>query len=249
MKAKETMTLLNKSTGTLETFNIHTGELVVRDGELISTQLYTVELADAICNLVREGLTYEKISSIKDMPPRHLIFAWRNTHPDFARNLKNARRDRATYFNDKAIAVLEDSGKIDREDVPEAKFKFDSYMRLAERGSPDEYAAQPKTAMVQTPATIIINTGINRQPVTIEGEVYDGPTTITSDGETEDGERREREQDISSGIREAERKARASESSVGEEEDTDEANGTQTGEEGDEEESIEEDQKESEQEE
>jgi len=209
MKTNETMTLLNKSSGRLETFNIHTGELVVSDGELVSKLLYTTELSDAICHLIREGLTLEKICKFRNMPPLHSIYAWKKAHPDFAKNMKAARKDRASYHHDKAIDILEDNDKIEKEDVPGLKFQFDSYMKLAERGSPDEYAAQPKQLAVQTPATIIINTGINREPVTIEGEVHGQRSKITTDdSETEDGERRERKADFASGIRKAEQDAR-----------------------------------------
>lgn len=175
MKETEVMTLLNKKTGKLETFNIHTGELVAKEGENLPTHIYSVEIADAICNLVREGRTYEEVSSMEGMPALHLIFKWRSTHPDFAKRLKDARRDRATLHHDKAVEVLKDSDTMDKDDVPVAKFRFDSYLKLAERGSPEEYGQSHKQAPGSGGAAtmIVINTGISREPVTIEGVVHE----------------------------------------------------------------------------
>lgn len=177
MEAKETMTLLNKRTGELETFNIHTGEVVARSGELVANHIYSLEIAEAIANLVREGLTYAKISKITKVP-LHLIYAWKDTHPDFRHRLNTARKDRGTYFHDKAVDVLEDNDTLEREEVPGAKFKFDSYLKLAGISAPSEYAPQPKVASVAAPATIIINTGITREPIHIE-EVHESIVSVT----------------------------------------------------------------------
>lgn len=180
MKESETMTLLNKQTGKLETFNIHTGELVTTEGDNLPTLMYSIQMAEAICNLVREGKTYEQIAQEPGMPGMHLIYRWRNHYPEFAVKLKEARKDRATLHHDRAIAILEEAGTIEKEDVPREKFRFDGYMKLAERGSPDEFGPQTKVSHENAaPTVIMINTGIDRdQPVTIEGMSHE----TTEDG-------------------------------------------------------------------
>jgi len=168
----ETMTLLNKQTGELETRNIHTGELVVTEGDLTSSHIYSVEICDAICNLIREGYTYTSASKAPGMPPLYLIYQWLNRHPEFKKKAADARRDRATFFHDEAVRELGETA--DREDVPVGKFKFDGYMKLAEKGNPDEYGQKTAALGQMAPTMIVINTGINRdEPITVEG-VYDG---------------------------------------------------------------------------
>ena len=188
MEVKETMTILNKKTKELETFNIHTGEIVARSGDLVPIHMYSLETAEAIANLVREGLTYEKVSKAMGISIQQ-IYSWRRIHPEFDKELLAARKDRGTYFHDKAVDVLEETDTLEREEVPGAKFKFDSYLKLAGISAPSEYAPQPKVASVATPATIIINTGINREPITIE-EIHerDIPITDSPREEEESGE-------------------------------------------------------------
>lgn len=185
MKESETMTLLNQRTGKLETFNVHTGELVVVEGQNLPAHLYTIEIGDAICNLVREGMTYDQICKMPGMPQKHLIFRWRDFHPDFAARLKKARIDRATIHHEKAIAVLEESDTIEKDEVPRQKFRFDSYMKLAERAAPEEFGQQTKVQHENAaPTMIVINTGINRdEPITLEG--------VCNEKEDSDGERHE----------------------------------------------------------
>jgi hypothetical protein len=174
LEEKETMTLLNPKTKQLETFNIHTGEIVAREGENLPTHLYSIEIADAICNLIREGKTYTMIAAMEAMPALHAIYRWKEVHPDFAKKLKAARKDRATYFHDKAVDILEESDKIDKDEVSRDKFRFDSFLKLAERGAPTEYGQQTQLALgSNAPTMIVINTGINREdPVTFEGEAH-----------------------------------------------------------------------------
>lgn len=192
MKESEVTVILNKRTKKLETFNIHTGELVAQEGELAPTTAYSLELAQAICNMVREGKTFLAISRTAGMPKLHQIYAWRQRHPDFAESLKQARKDRATYFHDKAVDVLEESDTIDKDEVSREKFRFDSFMKLAERGSPDEYAQQTKVHNTgAAPTMIVINTGIDREdPVTIDMEYLDGEQESTNVGRQLGGPRK-----------------------------------------------------------
>ena len=181
MESRSILTILNKQTGELETRNIHTGELVATSNAMVAGAafIYSMEVADAICSLVREGLTYKKISMLRNMPSLHLIFAWKNAHPDFAKRLKEARADRAALFHDRAVEVLEDDEPLTRDAVTAAKFKFDGWLKLAEKGDPNTYSAKPTSLpSSQAPTMIVINTGISRdEPITVNGEVYEKEST------------------------------------------------------------------------
>lgn len=179
MREKDTMTLLNKQ-GVLETFNIHTGEKVAQEGELVASHLYSLEIADAICNLLREGKTLTKISEMDAMPALHLIYAWRARHPDFKKSMGDARKDRGTYYHDKAVDELEDLGDDESRDrIGLAKFKFDSFLKLAERSAPAEYGQATTAAGGNSaPTMIVINTGIDRNKPVLIKEVYDEASII-----------------------------------------------------------------------
>lgn len=165
MEEKFAITILNPKTKKLETFDQRTGELIVKEGDGALTLHYTTELGDAIANLVREGYTLKKIAEIEGMPPLHYIYSWRSGHPDFAKKMKDARKDRATWFHDEAVEVLKESATIEKDEVAREKFRFDSFLKLAERGAPEEYGAKPAGAIGGGAMTIVINTGINREQV------------------------------------------------------------------------------------
>lgn len=165
MEEKYAMTILDKNTGKLVTRDTRTGEIIAEEGSTTPQFLYSLEMADAICNLVREGHTYKEIAAMNGMPPLHLIYSWRNAHPDFAKRLKDCRRDRATWFHDEAVTVIKDAATIEKDEVAREKFRFDGLMRLAEVGDADTYGKKGANHQGVGPTTIVINTGINREQI------------------------------------------------------------------------------------
>jgi len=165
---KYALTLLDKNTKKLNTYDIRTGEIISSDGVITERNKYrySLEIGDAICSLIREGHTLTKIAAMDGLPSLHLLYKWRNLHPDFKKRLDEARGDRADYYHDKAEAALEDVDE--KEDVPVGKLKFDGYMKLAEKGNPTQYGARPPGDKIGA-LQIIVNTGIIRDdPVTVE---------------------------------------------------------------------------------
>jgi len=176
VKKEELYSFLNQKTGRFETYNMHTGELLMCDGELLVKDefAYTVELSDAIAGLVREGKTYKKIAEMVNMPSIHTLYAWKDAYPDFKKKLELARKDRADRYYDRAVEELENRDLATKDDVPLAKFKFDGYMKLAEKGNPADYGQQTKViGDAAAPLQIIVQTGIlreNIEPITVENE-------------------------------------------------------------------------------
>lgn len=163
MNRRDVMTVLNTQTKILETFNIHTGELVASSTQVSQQWVYSLEIADAIINLVRQGKTYTSICTMEGFPPLHIFYQWRSIHPDFSKRLQDARADRANYFHDKAVDVLDSAEGITKDEVPGAKLRFDGYMKLAEKGSPSEFGNKIEhVGDGIAPKMIILNTGINR---------------------------------------------------------------------------------------
>lgn len=159
----QTITIRNKNSGVLETYNAHTGELIFEEGvpkETRPVPVYTIQLGDAIANLVREGEHISKLHT-KGFPDAVVIHKWRRLYPEFDEKLKHAREDRALELRDKAEALIE--ACVDKDDVAIAKFKFDSYLRLAEKDNAREFGSQTKiTGDSSAPLQIIVNTGIIR---------------------------------------------------------------------------------------
>lgn len=169
MEEKSTITILNKQTKKLETINIHTGEIVATQGEVTQQFLYTLEMSEAICNAVREGQTLRQISQLDAMPPLFILYNWRNAHPDFKAKLKQARSDRAFYFEDKAIEALEEAEVSSKDDMAGLKLRLDGYTKLAEKANPESFSPKPQLLHgAAAPAMIVINTGINREIIEIE---------------------------------------------------------------------------------
>lgn len=185
MLAKDTLTLLNKKTKELETYNVHTGELVASGTSLQGSSqiVFDLGIAEHICMLIREGNTLRTIATMEGMPSLHVILSWRSRHPDFAKAMKVAEYDRAAVFHDKAVAVLDADDYDSKDELNKAKFKFDGYLRLAEKGDPNKYAAKPTTVLAGGSAapTIIVNTGIRRTPQHVEGDTYAEETTEDTD--------------------------------------------------------------------
>jgi len=171
MEGKGTYTILDPLTRKLVTYDVHTGEVIAKEGALVpkSNFQYTLELGAGICALVREGKTLKTISELPNMPSLHLIYAWRNHYPDFKKGLEEAKQDRADYFHDKAAEAVEEVAE--KEDVPVGKFKFDSYLKLAEKGNPREYGQKTQIEGQQGALQIVLHTGIVREkqePITVE---------------------------------------------------------------------------------
>ena len=108
MDAKYLMTLLDKHTKDLVTYDIRTGEEVSRNGVLANNSqlIYSLETADAVANLVREGLSLTKAANQLKIP-LHVLYRWKEMHPDFAARLKAAKAGRADYYRDRAADVIE----------------------------------------------------------------------------------------------------------------------------------------------
>jgi len=187
MESKYAMTILDKKTGKLVTYDQRTGEMVAQEGTQASRFQYSVEIGDAIANMITEGHTLKEIAALSGMPELYLIYNWKRYHPDFSDKLDRAKKDRATWFHDEAVQVLKDSGTLDKEEVAREKFRFDGFMKLAERNAPDEFGQKSPAAGFQGATTIVINTGIARKEVIqVEGNNHE---QIPNEEFSEDGRR------------------------------------------------------------
>lgn len=161
------ITQMDPETKEMVTYDIRTGEEVARNGKPAPKALfaYTLEVADTICYFLREGKSMNWITKQPNLPNRSIIYKWIEVHPDFAERVKRAKSNRAEYFRDKAEEVLE---RADDLTIKSDKLKFDGYMKLAEKDNPVEYGSVQKAGGGSAPLQIIVQTGINREPTTVE---------------------------------------------------------------------------------
>ncbi len=147
------------ASGQLELVNMLTGEVMPVAHNKFK---YTLEYGDAICNLVREGKTFAQISKQIGIPT-HTIYHWRTLHPDFNQRLLAARADRADFFHNKIVEVVENLDDVSEDRSSMEKLKIDSYKWLAGVDNPDIYGNKTKiSGDPNAPLQIILDTGIRR---------------------------------------------------------------------------------------
>lgn len=124
-------------------------------------------VSDMILMHVIEGKSLKDISEMEGFPPRHIIYRWTREHPEFKDHLEIAKRDRASYFHDKALDIA--MAVRTKTDAVTAKVKIDTLKWAAEKGSPSDYGnRQVVEGNPDKPITIVVDTGIYRQ---IPGEI------------------------------------------------------------------------------
>lgn len=66
---------------------------------------YTPELAEKICDLIREGLSERKICSQKGMPDASTLGRWKDNNQEFCIQSARAREASAEKFNDELLEL------------------------------------------------------------------------------------------------------------------------------------------------
>tara|TARA_R100000781_G_scaffold42115_1_gene29011 strand:- start:4569 stop:5174 length:606 start_codon:yes stop_codon:yes gene_type:complete len=159
--------------GTLKVVDIDTGDTVGESGKWVKPLIhpkYNIGISEQICHLVRNGKTYAEVVEEIGLNSVQTIYYWRNHYPDFAEDLRLARRDRGDYYHDKVMSVANNES-ISKEEVPALKLKADLYKWGAEKANPQEYGNQTKiTGDANAPLQIVVDTGIKRE----EDESIDG---------------------------------------------------------------------------
>lgn len=67
--------------------------------------LYTPELAEKICNLIRDGMSERKICALKDMPKISTLQMWKDKYPEFLEQSARARQESAETYAELALTA------------------------------------------------------------------------------------------------------------------------------------------------
>lgn len=119
-----------------------------------------------ICQRIAEGGSVTKICKEPGMPSYNTLCHWRRAHPEASRMIEEARRDRAEYLRDEALAKVEDTYRDEvggKGAVAAASLALEAAKWAA---SVDNEKYNPKAkveATVNVPTQIIVQTGINRE--------------------------------------------------------------------------------------
>tara|TARA_Y100001973_G_C5144398_1_gene304645 strand:+ start:94 stop:654 length:561 start_codon:yes stop_codon:yes gene_type:complete len=147
------------------------------------TSKYRPEMGQAVCVLIREGLTLKQIVDRLPIKSVTTIYHWRRSQSDFKEAFALAKQDAADTYADKVLEVAQLEG-IPKEDVPGERLKVESYKWLAEKANPQRYS--PKSVIAadeDNPLQILIDTGIGRdQPIKAEYTGIDDTIAIDEKG-------------------------------------------------------------------
>jgi len=69
--------------------------------------IFTPELAEKICDLIREGKSERQISKMPGMPDAKTLLRWKDTNSDFCLQSARAREASAEKFNDELLELQE----------------------------------------------------------------------------------------------------------------------------------------------
>ena len=162
----------NKQTGALETICLDTGDVLRPGSEINLTEYkFNYETAVLVCQKIREGATLKQIGDDPSLPSLTVIHYWRRNNASFDAEIKLARKDRAEYYHDKVLDLADDI--VDKDDVPVARFKADTYKWAAEKGDPSSYGSKIEHTGSNVAPTIVVMTGIERIKPDIEVTDYE----------------------------------------------------------------------------
>ena len=69
---------------------------------------YTEELAQKICDLIREGKSERQICKMPNMPTAMTLRRWKEGNPDFCAQSARAREESAEKFNDELLDLQDE---------------------------------------------------------------------------------------------------------------------------------------------
>lgn len=69
---------------------------------------YTEELANKICNWIRDGYSERKICSMPGMPSIDALNDWKTKYPEFLQQSARAREESAEKFNDELLDLQDE---------------------------------------------------------------------------------------------------------------------------------------------
>ena len=204
--------IYNPETRKYDVLDLNTGKWVDAVKFEPTSTIYNLQMADTICDQIREGRTLQSICSEKEMPTTTRFYAWLSLYPELRVRYEQARKQRADRYHDKALEIALSMPNKDM--VPGCKLAVDTLKWAAEKASPDYYGKKEDKVQGGPSVSITLNTGVldTKAPTDIIIDEFGNFKGFKTEGDTDeqDSELQAREpsrplgKDRWSGIREAE---------------------------------------------
>ena len=162
-KSTDLVSFRNKETNQLQYIDLRTGKI----HELyrpISFDGFSNELADLLCQSIREGKTVAASCKEHNLDTS-VLYAWLAVFPEFKERYLEARKQRADYHMDRAIDLSEAAIGMNKNEIPGLKLAVETHKWAAEKSDPMRFA-KPKEESDNGGGAITINlvTGVMDKP-------------------------------------------------------------------------------------
>lgn len=115
---------------------------------------YTEERAEAICNMIAEGMSLRQIAAVDGMPDKTTVLRWLSQHETFRAQYARAREVQAEHFSDEILEISDDGSNdwmersgpdgqkvtvLNGEHVQRSRLRVDSRKWLMSKLAPKKY--------------------------------------------------------------------------------------------------------------
>ena len=122
---------------------------------------YSKLLATEITDRIANGEKIKDICIKEGMPKYSNIGTWRREHKEFDAAMRNAKKDRAEYYFEKALSAIENATE-DRDTIALAKLRADFYKASAKVSDETEYGDKQHLSVSGSVGIYSLETGIRR---------------------------------------------------------------------------------------
>lgn len=161
-KSTDLVSFRNKETNQLQYIDLRTGKI----HELykpISFDGFSNELADLICQSIREGKTV-KAACTELKLDTSVLYAWLSVFPEFKGRYLEARKQRADFHMDRALDLSESAIGAHKNDIPGLKLAVETHKWAAEKSDPMRFAKPKEESDNVGAITINLVTGVMDKP-------------------------------------------------------------------------------------
>lgn len=132
--------------------------------EPVTTSHFSNDLADLICDMVREGMSVSKICREYNIQ-QSVFYAWVAIFPEFKKRLYEARKQRADHHFSKVLDLADMAIGASKEEIQGIKLAIDTHKWAAEKSDPERFAKVKEEGNTSSNITINLQTGVlDRQP-------------------------------------------------------------------------------------
>lgn len=117
---------------------------------------YGEVLGQQICQALTEGKSLNAVCKQEGFPPIHVVFKWRRQYPEFAAQVEEAMRMRASWAEEQILRIAETCG----EDVKAERLKAELYQWVAEISDRRTYQRTTRLEQEIPKVNITIVTGV-----------------------------------------------------------------------------------------